>query len=373
MANNVKKVNTIAIADIGKVNGQNDTDLAKLNGEEFTGVVPDWKGSRAILMGGNFWNAAGSGRSVVSVQYKTLASDVDTSDFGDLAAAKQQPVGSGSNGTTVVMGGGTSITDGGTIYSTVTIDYVTAASVGTTGDAGDLQQTSREGGNQGASNGTLCFFTGGHFGDAPYNTDRMEQMTISSTSGALTAGDLQFGASLTHTASNGDSKFLVMGLGTAEVGKTAIDEHNFDTSANSSAYGNVATIALGRSSCVSATNRVVTAGGYVSSGPTVLGTRMQHFPVASAADGDSSDEADLVVGAVAHGATSDGTRGEWYGGYASSSDGYFQNDIQKVRIASLANTSDVGDLTTVDSASGSHYSGTDASGIARLSAQTAIL
>ena len=40
MANNVKKVNGIAIASIGKINGQNDSDLAKLNGEEFTGVLP---------------------------------------------------------------------------------------------------------------------------------------------------------------------------------------------------------------------------------------------------------------------------------------------------------------------------------------------
>ena len=37
MANNVGKVNGIAITSIAKINGQNDTDLAKLNGEEFTG------------------------------------------------------------------------------------------------------------------------------------------------------------------------------------------------------------------------------------------------------------------------------------------------------------------------------------------------
>ena len=39
MANNVLKVNGIAIASIAKINGQNDSDLAKLNGEEFTGTV----------------------------------------------------------------------------------------------------------------------------------------------------------------------------------------------------------------------------------------------------------------------------------------------------------------------------------------------
>jgi len=41
MANAVTKVNSIAIANIAKINGQNDSDLAKLNTLEFTGVAPD--------------------------------------------------------------------------------------------------------------------------------------------------------------------------------------------------------------------------------------------------------------------------------------------------------------------------------------------
>ena len=41
MANAVTKVNSIAIANIAKINGQNDSDLAKLNTLEFTGAAPD--------------------------------------------------------------------------------------------------------------------------------------------------------------------------------------------------------------------------------------------------------------------------------------------------------------------------------------------
>ena len=40
MANEVVKVNSIAIASITKINGQTDTDLAKFNGQEFTCTVP---------------------------------------------------------------------------------------------------------------------------------------------------------------------------------------------------------------------------------------------------------------------------------------------------------------------------------------------
>jgi len=186
-------------------------------------------------MGGWFYNAAGGGASAVSVQQKTLTTDGDSADFGDLAAAKDRAVGSGSNGVRVVMGGGR--TSGVYPQYLQTIDYVTAASSGTFGDAGDLQVGSQDGSNTGASNGTLCFFVGGAI--SGNHLDRMEQMTISSTSGASTAGDLQFGISGKHTVSNGDSKFLILGLGTDEQGKTAIDTHNFDTGADSSAYGNL--------------------------------------------------------------------------------------------------------------------------------------
>jgi len=41
MANAVTKVNGIAIADIAKISGQNDSDLAKLNALEFTGTPAD--------------------------------------------------------------------------------------------------------------------------------------------------------------------------------------------------------------------------------------------------------------------------------------------------------------------------------------------
>jgi len=41
MANAVKKVNGIAIADIKNINGITDTNLKKLNALEFTGTIPD--------------------------------------------------------------------------------------------------------------------------------------------------------------------------------------------------------------------------------------------------------------------------------------------------------------------------------------------
>ena len=361
----IDKVMGVDSADIDSIFGVARADIDTVMGVTVPSLG-DWKGTRAIIIGGNHYNAAGYGRSVDSIQYKTLTTDGNTSAFDDLSLPTHDAAGSGSNGTRIVYGGGRTYAASGS-ENHVTIEYMVAASTGSVADAGDLEVGSYAGGRDGASNGTLCFFVGGSNGLQA----NMEQMTISSTSGAADAGDLQFGTSGDHCTSNGDSKFLIIGLGTAQAGKTAIDEHNFDTSASSTAYGNVATVGIGMSGSVCATNRVVTAGGFVSSGPYVLGTRMQFFPVASSADGDSSDEADLVVGVMAPCGTSDGTRGEFYGGEATSANNYQQNDIQKITIASLSNATDIGDLTTEDTyGAGNHWSGSDSGGITNASAQT---
>jgi hypothetical protein len=246
---------------------------------------------------------------------------------------------------------------------------LTVASTGSVISNGTLNTGTDYGTDAGASNGTLCFFVGGTAAASPYYTDRMEQMTISSGSGSTNAGDIVTGASREHCQTNGDSKFLIMGIGTTQNNKTAIDEHNFSTSANSSAYGNVATIGLGGSGVVCAVNRVVTATGYTNAS-WVRGSRMQFFPVASSADGDSSDEADLVTTGTHPGATSDGTRGEFYGlNNDQSAHNYMSNTIQKVTIASLSNATDIGDLqNNANSGTGHTYS--MAGGLANAACQT---
>jgi hypothetical protein len=291
-------------------------------------------------MGGWTYSDAGSGRSINDVQYKTLATDGGTDDFDDLASINHAATGSGSNGTKVVMAGGNAFSSiGSWVRRFTAIESLTVASTGSVTSNGDLNTGSDYGTGAGSSNGTLCFFVGGDGLGA-----NIEQMTISSGSGSTDAGDVVTGSTREHCQTSGDSKFLIMGIGTAQNNKTAIDEHNFSTSADSTAYGNVATIGLGGSGVVCAVNRVVTATGYTNAA-WLRGSRMQFFPVASSADGDSSDEADLVTTGTHPGATSDGTRGEFYGlNNDQSAHNYMSNTIQKVTIASLANATDIGDL-----------------------------
>jgi len=63
MANNVVKVNSIAIASIAKINGQNDADLAKLNGEEFTGGFPGLTWSTSTVANTTFFGGLQIGTS----------------------------------------------------------------------------------------------------------------------------------------------------------------------------------------------------------------------------------------------------------------------------------------------------------------------
>ena len=55
MANEVKKVNTIAIADIKNINTQTDANIKEFNGQEFAGYSvthPSWAGATAVIYGG---------------------------------------------------------------------------------------------------------------------------------------------------------------------------------------------------------------------------------------------------------------------------------------------------------------------------------
>jgi len=64
MANQVEKLNTIAIADIEAINGLNDAAIEGINGLEFTGVVPytgiTWSTDDTIPITAGYWSVFGN-------------------------------------------------------------------------------------------------------------------------------------------------------------------------------------------------------------------------------------------------------------------------------------------------------------------------
>ena len=160
MANEIEKVNTIAIADIEKFNGKTDDNIEKLNAFEFTGTVnPLFAGTRAVIAGGT----GGSHADQNTIAYKTLGASADTVDFGDLTSYRSLMNGAGSNISRAIFAGGLSTGDGSSsvIYGVTDTDYITVGSTGDATDFGNLQTARSYGTGGGASNGTLLFSTGG--------------------------------------------------------------------------------------------------------------------------------------------------------------------------------------------------------------------
>ena len=154
-----------------------NTDGAHLeyyNGVEWTEVLVannSLDGGNRGLFGGGGTNPAGPRFNVID--YVTISSTGNATDFGDLTEIKTLLM-SHSSSTRGVWGGGK------TPATTNTIDYVTIASLGNAVDFGDMTISAGE--RAGCSNSVRGLFGGG--------TNVIDYVTIASTGDAIDFGDL---------------------------------------------------------------------------------------------------------------------------------------------------------------------------------------
>ena len=120
------------------------------------------------------------------ISYITITSTGNASDFGDLTVTRYgvQGVSNATGGRGVFAGG---VNSSGTRVNTM--DYVTIGSTGNATDFGDLSVARNLGGNTGASNGTnqRGLFFGG---DTPAYSDVIDYITIDSAGNATDFGNL---------------------------------------------------------------------------------------------------------------------------------------------------------------------------------------
>ena len=120
---NKTRIDYVTIASTG--NGQDFGDLTgQTDRDDFAGASNSTRG----LFGGGW---TGSGSSFNIIDYVTIASTGNTTDFGDLTLARRQLGAAASSTRAIFMGGST-----GSIRNT--IDYVEIASTGNAADFGDL-------------------------------------------------------------------------------------------------------------------------------------------------------------------------------------------------------------------------------------------
>ena len=138
--------------------------------------------TRACFLGGRGQSSSPESLQNV-IDYITMATIGNASDFGDLAATTQVAMGVANN-TRGVLGGGKTPS-----YLNV-IQYITIGSTGNASDFGDLSVARGPGGGTGVSSSTRGVYAGGEISGA--NSDVMDYITIASAGNATDFGDLEF-------------------------------------------------------------------------------------------------------------------------------------------------------------------------------------
>ena len=139
--------------------------------------------TRGLIAGGSSNSAP---KEVEKIQFVTFASLGDAQDFGDLVDQNGYSLNGSSSNTRALFSGGGNI---GSPFVTVnTIQFVTIATTGNASDFGDLTVTRYNGG--GLSNGTRGYFAGGVTYPGATRQNIIDFVTFTTTGNAIDSGDL---------------------------------------------------------------------------------------------------------------------------------------------------------------------------------------
>ena len=257
------------------------------------------------------------------IQYITISSTGNATDFGDLTVARLHGAGAASSTRGVFTGG----TFGGT-----TIDYVTVSSTGNATDFGD-PANERTSGHGAFNNDTRAVIAGGHNS----STNALEYITIASTGNGTNFGNLS-GQTTQNTAFSSTTRGIIAG---GRHGGNRVDVIEYVTTAstgNVTDFGNLSAAKDATPSGSSNSTIGVIAGG--ESGSSSRVDDIEQITIAST--GNATDFGNLLSASKNgnSGNCSSSTRGIFMGGEASSR----QNVIQYVTFGSAGNATDFGDL-----------------------------
>lgn len=275
------------------------------------------------LFGGGSTDGAGNNFNN-AVQYITITTTGNATDFGDLTQGRRTLGSCSSTTRGVFAGGAISGSD------TNVIDYVTIDTTGNATDFGDLTTAGR---NAGCSSSTRGLF-GGIGGSNVIN-----YITIASAGNATDFGDL-----LANVGALAACSSPTRGLfASADSGvNNVISYVTIASTGNATDFGDLTVARQAEAGCSSST-RGVFGGGVDSSDYTNV---IDYVTIATT--GNAIDFGDLTVARVELAACSSNVRGCFGGG----SDAGFRNIIDYVTIASASNAIDFGDLANITGFSG---------------------
>jgi len=199
----------------------NATDFGNLT-DGRNGVAACGNATRGVWAGGE-----GTANPSDIMDYITIASTGDSTDFGNLSVSRKTYGGAAASTTRGVWLGGQG-SNSGTVYDT--IDYITIGSTGNATDFGNLSATSRHG--SACSSNTRAVHHTALLGGSTVNT--LEYITIGSTGNSTDFGDL-YVAFGTGSTSNSTKGIFFGGSG----GSDNIHQITIASTGNSTDFGNL--------------------------------------------------------------------------------------------------------------------------------------
>ena len=280
-------------------------------------------GNRMIFMGG-------TSPSVVDViQYITISTLGNATDFGNLVAAEMEGTATTNHLRGLYFGGDPADNE---------IEYVTFSSAGNATDFGDCTTTSKSGAS--CSDRTRGVMILGA------SNNVMNYITFSTTGNAVDFGD----TTMVNSAGSGSSSTTrgIFAIGSSNSNyKNNIEQITISTTGNSTVFGDLTRSGVHCNSYSNATRGVFHSGYQYPTSPNFMNV-IDYVTIATT--GDAVDFGDSLLGGFGAGGSSS-TRGVAGGGYYAGSptgeSGGFTNIIDYTQIVTTGNSTDFGDLTNV--------------------------
>ena len=310
-----------------------DSDASVVVGKWAIGETYLWGGDRAILAGG-IRNLNSNFVSHDVIQSFDMTTSNNATSFGQLSSYRAYLAGTSSRDRGVFVGGQPTI---GTQTSTDTIEYITIATAGDATDFGDLTVSRR--GVAAAGNGTRGLIFGGQNDNTYPYSDVIDYITIGTTGNATDFGDTvndQRNTGALADISRAVTSGYISGTGGGGT-YNYMDYVTISVLGNATSFGEMTT---GRQSSGGASDetRGIFGGGTRAGGP--LSNIMDYITIQTT--GNATDFGDLAIEKSWVSAASNGTYATFSGGY--DGDQYPQSEIDKITIQTLGNSSHPQDL-----------------------------
>jgi len=298
-APSVDEITKIEIATRGNAVDFGDSTVSRL------GTASFGSSTRGIFAGGQ---PGASPYYIVDIDYVVTSSGGGAVDFGslqkgrlDFLDARRGSAAGGNDSTRGLIAGGNTPGDGGARKS---MDFVTMASTGDSSDFGELIQE-RFDFNGSVGNGVRAIFAGGYSQTSPAATffKIIETVNVQTGGGATKFGEMSDNRGRTTSTSNSTRGLVGMSGGTGPTNVTNIIEYiTLSTEGNVTDFGDLVHSVLQSTACSSSTRGLI-MGGQSPVSPYPETNIIQFVTIATT--GNATDFGDLVTAARHISAASD--------------------------------------------------------------------